>query len=91
MDLKLEVYEVGEDGKGPVMPKEGELKLVLAWTTSMPSPSARHFWTFASYKDGKWIESNGTDLTPAPDDCLVDCWCELPTLDDIRRPKKEKP
>lgn len=82
---KFEYFRVDDDGKGPVMPKEGELKLVLAWTTSMPYPGARHFWTWASYKDGKWIEDiNEKELSDGPGGCLVEFWCELAQHDDLK-------
>ena len=81
---KLEYFLVDEDGKGEKMPPEGEVKLVLAWTTAMPDPRARTFWAWASYKDGKWIEQNvqQTDLTE-----VVEFWCELPKHEDLRYPK----
>jgi hypothetical protein len=59
-------------------PADGEVKLVMAWTS--PLPMARHFWCFAMFKDGKWTEQNKdqSDLTE-----VVEYWCDLPTLSEI--------
>lgn len=81
MKASFEYHVVGDDGIGEVMPPEGEVRLVMAWTTPLPHPRAMNFWAFASFKDGKWTENNAdkTDLT----EC-VEFWCEMPSVRDLR-------
>jgi hypothetical protein len=71
--VELEVYDVLDEGDKK--PPEGEVKLVLAFTS--PLPGARPFYCFASYKDGKWTEANAsqTDLTE-----VVAFWFEIPPM-----------
>lgn len=61
------------------LPPDGEVRLVVAWTTCMPDPRARRFWTFAHRHEGKWIENvSKMDLSD-----VVEYWCDLPDFESM--------
>ena len=70
MNISVDFHSFPEES-----PKEGEMKLVLAWTS--PLPMARHFWCFATFSDGKWTENGPAkaDLTET-----VEYWFDLPSI-----------
>jgi hypothetical protein len=72
MEIMMEYHAFDDEA-----PAEGDVKLVLAWTSVLPL--AAHFYSFATYRGGKWIENvSQKDLTD-----VVEYWFDLPKLSNL--------